>query len=136
MKKMTIGAVAAFIVLISMLAGTAFAHHSFSAEYDRNKPLKMVGKITDVKLVNPHSWLYIDVVGPDGKVTNWALEMAGAGNVLIRRGWRKEDLKIGTEIHVEGYQARSGHPTLNLSSATFPDGRKLFAGSSSGDDEK
>src|ERR1051325_5777294 len=101
MRKKSIAAVGAFIILISLLAQTAFAHHSFSAEYDRNKKITLVGKITEVKLVNPHSWLYIDVVGPDGKVTNWAMEMAGAGNVLIRRGWRKEDLKIGTVIHAE-----------------------------------
>jgi hypothetical protein len=134
MKIRTAGAIAAVGIIITLLAGTAFAHHSFTAEYDRNKPIKLVGKVTMMKFANPHAWLYLDVE-TDGKIVNWALE-TGAANALIRRGWRKEYLKIGTVLHVDAYQARSGLPTANVRSVTFEDGTKLFAGSSSGDEEK
>jgi hypothetical protein len=133
MKIKTAGGIAT-VVVITLFAGTAFAHHSFTAEYDRNKPIKLVGKVTLMKFANPHAWIYLDVE-TDGKVVNWALE-TGAANALIRRGWRKEDLKVGTVLHVDAYKARSGQPTANVSSVTFEDGKKLFAGSSSGDEEK
>ena len=108
----------------------AAAHHSFSAEYDSTKPLRMAGKVTEMRWANPHAWIYIDVVGKDGKVVNWAWETGGA-NALYRRGWRKEDLVAGTTIVIDGFQARNGSRTANATSITFPDGRKLFAGSSS-----
>lgn len=108
----------------------AAAHHSFSAEYDSTKPLKMTGKVTEMRWANPHAWIYIDVVGKDGKVVNWAWETGGA-NALYRRGWRKEDLVTGTMIVIDGFQARNGSRTANATSITFPDGRRLFAGSSS-----
>jgi hypothetical protein len=108
----------------------AAAHHSFSAEYDSTKPLKMSGKVTEMRWANPHAWIYIDVVGKDGKAVNWAWETGGA-NALYRRGWRKEDLVAGTMIVIDGFQARNGSRTANATSITFPDGRKLFAGSSS-----
>ena len=84
-----------------------------------------------MKWSNPHAWIYLDVTGDDGKVVNWSLEMTGA-NGLIRRGWRKEDLVAGTQLVVDGYQARNGSTTANATSITFTDGRKLFAGSSQG----
>ena len=77
--------------LTGLMAASAAAHHSFSAEYDSNKPLKLTGKVVEMKWSNPHAWIYIDVAGADGKVVNWALETGGA-NTLFRRGWRKEDL--------------------------------------------
>jgi len=128
MKIKFAGGIATVVIVVALLAGTAFAHHSFTAEYDRTKSVNLVGKVTLVKFANPHAWIYIDVV-TNGKTVNWACE-TGAGNTLIRQGWKPEDLKIGTVLHVDGWQARSGHPTINVKSVTFPDGKRLFAGTS------
>ena len=123
------------LVLTGLLAATLsaalplFAHHSFAAEFDNSKQVKLTGKLTLMKWANPHAWIYIDVKGTDGKVTNWALETSAA-NSLLRQGWRKEDLKVGTVLVVVGWQARNGSPTANITSVTFEDGKRLFAGSS------
>jgi len=115
--------------LVGLMAATAAAHHSFSAEYDSNKPIKLSGKVVEMKWSNPHAWIYINVTGKDGKVVKWSWETGGA-NALYRRGWRKEDLAAGTELVIDGYQARNGSTTANATSITFKDGRRLFAGSS------
>jgi hypothetical protein len=113
----------------TLFAVSAFSHHSFTAEFDEKKPIKMTGKITEMKWSNPHGWIYVDVKGADGKTVNWALETGGA-NALYRRGWRKEDLPVGAEVSFEGWQARNGTPTANVNSLTLKDGRRLFAGTS------
>jgi hypothetical protein len=115
-----------FATLMSFTA-PAVAHHSFSAEFDVTKTVKVTGKINSMRWSNPHAWIYIDVE-TDGKVVKWAFETATA-NALYRRGWRKEDLEPGTVVTAEGWLARNGTPTANTNAITLPDGRRLFAGS-------
>ena len=116
-------------VLVSA-AGVAplLAHHSFAAEFDAKRPVKLQGTVTKMEWINPHAWIYIDVKNTDGTVTNWMVE-AGAPNALLRRGWTKNSLLPGTEILIEGYQAKDGANRANGRDITFKDGKKLFVGS-------
>ena len=124
--------VIAFVAAIIPAALSVDAHHSFAAEFDINKPIKMTGTITEMRWSNPHSWVYIDVKDEGGKVVNWALEMQPA-NALYRRGWRPTDLPVGTVVTVEAWASRNGSPTANTNTITLPDGRRLFAGSPTGE---
>jgi Family of unknown function (DUF6152) len=104
------------------------AHHSFSAEYDGNKPVTLKGKVTQVEWINPHSWIHMDVTGEDGKVANWSCETAPP-NGLYRQGWRRNSIKEGDEVVIEGFVAKDGSHTMTARTVQTPDGRKLFAGS-------
>ena len=115
-----------------LAAAPAWAHHAFAAEFDADKPIKFKGTVTKMEWINPHAWIHIDVKGDDGTVTSWMIE-AAAPNALLRRGWTKSSLLAGTEIVVEGYQAKDGANRGNGSVITFTDGKKLFVGSSAGD---
>src|ERR1700742_549816 len=108
----------------------ALAHHAFAAEFDANKPVKFTdATVTKVMLINPHSWIYVDVKQPDGTVENWAIE-AGSPNVLLRRGITKDTLKVGQKIVVEGYQSKDGSHRANGRDLKLPNGQQLFLGSS------
>ena len=106
-----------------------FAHHAFTAEFDAKKPLKLRGTVAKVELINPHSWIHIDVKNPDGTMTRWMIE-GGTPNTLLRRGFTKNSLPVGTEILVDGYQAKDGSNRANGRDLTFADGKKIFLGSS------
>lgn len=106
-----------------------FAHHAFAAEFDAKRPVKLRGTVTRMEWINPHAWIHIDVKDPNGKAVNWMIE-AGTPNTLFRRGFTKDSLMPGTEIFVDGYQSKDGSNRANGRDVTFPDGRKLFLGSS------
>ena len=113
-----------------MLASVpAIAHHSFAAEFDAAKPIKLTGAVTKVEWMNPHTYFYIDVKDEKGTVTNWGLEM-GSPNGLMRQGWTRNSMKIGDVVTVEGSAAKDGSNIGNARSVTLAGGQRLFAGSS------
>jgi len=116
-------------VLLFVLTVPVWAHHSFASEYDADMPAKLHGTVKKVEWINPHSWITIDVKGPDGTVQAWEIE-AGAPNAMFRRGFNKDSLPVGTEIVVTGYLAKNGLHRINGRDLTLPDGRKLFMATS------
>jgi hypothetical protein len=133
MRHTPIAILAAFALCVTATA--ALAHHSFSAEFDVNKPIKLEGTVKRVQWINPHTWIYIDVRKPDGTTEEWGIE-AGTPNTLFRMGVTREALPVGAMIVVDGYEARDGAKRANGRNMTLADGRKLFMGSSVGNDAK
>ena len=116
--------------LASLLAAApAIAHHSFAAEFDAKQPVTLRGVVTKMEWINPHSWIHLNVKNPDGTTTEWMIE-AGTPNTLLRRGFTRDSLRTGTEIIVEGFRAKNGATRANGRDLMFPDGRRLFLGSS------
>jgi hypothetical protein len=117
------------IACLGLIAGAvpALAHHAFAAEYDGDKPIDLAGVVTKARWVNPHSWLYFDVQGTDGTVTNWGVEL-GAPNALAGKGLSKTDLQPGAEIHVKGYRSKNGGPYGYAVTVTLHDGRTFQTG--------
>ena len=113
-------------------AGTVLAHHSFAAQYDRDKPIMLKGTVTKVEWANPHIYFYVDVKNTEGKVENWAIE-GSAPNTLYRSGWRKDSLQVGNEVTVEGSLAKDGSRLANMRAVVLADGRRVLGGSSGGD---
>jgi uncharacterized protein DUF6152 len=111
-----------------LAVGPVLAHHAFAGEFDVNRPLKFAGTVTKMEWINPHAWIHVDVKQPDGTIASWMCE-AGTPNTLFRRGFTKESLAVGTEIIVDGYQAKDGTHRMNGRNVTLPDGKTLFLGS-------
>src|SRR5262245_11694554 len=114
---------------VLLAAGSAAAQHAFSAEFAADRPVIAVGLVTKPHWVNPHAWIWMDVKGPDGQVKSWGIEL-GPPSALMRRGWKRDSMPIGSQIKVDGYGAKNGREIANAIDITLPDGTTFFAGSS------
>lgn len=121
----------AVMILALAITSPALAHHSFAAEYDSSKPITITGTVTKVEWTNPHARFYLDAKEPDGSITNWAFEL-GSPNLLIRYGFTRDLLKVGSEVTVEGFQAKDASKVANTKTVKLPDGKVMSAGSSAG----
>src|SRR5215510_15815401 len=124
--KLTAAIVGAGLLLLA--AAPVWAHHAFAAEFDVSKPVKLKGTVIKMEWINPHSWIHINVKGNDGKVVPWMVE-GGSPNTLLRLGFTKEALPVGSEIVVDGYQAKDSSNRATGMDITFSDGKNLFLGS-------
>jgi uncharacterized protein DUF6152 len=127
MKKLALS----IFAILGAIAIPALAHHAFSAEFDLNKPVTVKGVVTKIEWMNPHAWIYVEMK-TDAGVEQWQFE-TGAPIELVRRGWRKNDLKVGDEVTVQGLRAKDGTNTASARLVTLPGGRKVFSGAA-GDD--
>ena len=116
------------VVLLAAIATPALGHHSFAAEYDDSKPVKVTGVVTKVEWTNPHIWFFLDVKDEKGQVTNWGFS-GGPPGVLQRRGITRASMKLGDTVVVEGFRARDGSNNASGGTVTFPDGRRVFTAS-------
>src|SRR6202050_2998287 len=123
----------ALAFVMGLASVPALAHHSFAAEYDNKKPVKVTGTVTKVEWMNPHARFYVDVKDDAGKVTNWEFEL-GSPNGLMRQGWTRNSLKPGDVITVNGSRAKDGSNLVNASNVAFEDGKRVLGGASSADD--
>jgi len=128
MLKQTIGAALGLVMVCAAIPSLS-AHHAFGAEFDPNRPVLLKGKVSKVEWVNPHAWIHLTVVKPDGTTEEWMVE-GGTPNTLLRRGIDRTSLQVGTEVIVDGYQSKDRSNRANGRDVTFSDGRKLFMGSS------
>jgi hypothetical protein len=129
MKKLLLGVLtgAAFLAPVAVIA-----HHAFAAEFDRNQPIHFTGTVTKLEWTNPHARLYVDAPDADGAMVNWNLEM-GSPNNLMRQGWRRDSLKAGDIVTIDGWRARNDPHVGNINTVLRPDGKQVFAGTSAND---
>jgi len=123
--------IALILQAVCLLSPTlsAAAHHSFAAEFDDKQPVRLDGTVVKFEFMNPHSWVHVEVKNPDGTVAQWAVE-TGSTNALFRQGWRKDSLRAGDHVTIDGYRAKNGTNTANARTVKLPDGRQVNAASS------